>query len=591
MDSITDYVAGAARGGPAGEILIRVSLERALRALGVVVDVAESDAAFAALSAAPGATDAFALIILDPWTFVGANWAPRPFLPGREASTFLLSFFGMAAAGHGLELDVAHNILSPFPAPSAPNAFLGYALAPRWRGTMVAGPPDPPPAASAAEGAGSAFPPNATGATAADIAGGDDGEIVGESDGGLPPSTTIAAPRSGSRDGGGGNESRRRALPGREASRVAELPTAAVAAAAPLDALQRSSRLLTDAEEAALGLPPLPDKAPRRGVVWGKKPSYFDGKWDALARLAADADVQLHLTLDAASFPAELLLQKLRRPTARGSGGSGSASAVAAASPHEAAPAPTSLSASASAATALASRAPALLEEEEVPAFVLHGHLGPEEWQALLGGARFLLGLGDPLAGPSAVDALAAGAAFLCPEYASPKETYFHSQHPFLEAVVGPPYTCSYAWERSESLLACARAALDAPPLPPFIPRALTEAAYAKRVCDIFSPALAAHAALQPALLEEPPAAKAALQPDETLPLATLAAHEASLPPGPPALSPLAAQEPAPLLPGPPAFSASAAMERLASAVAEAESGWESVQRSVAERAGGMRGA
>jgi hypothetical protein len=54
------------RGGAAGEILVRRSLEGALADLGVAVTVARSDAAF-------DATDgcAFDYIIMDPWTWAG----------------------------------------------------------------------------------------------------------------------------------------------------------------------------------------------------------------------------------------------------------------------------------------------------------------------------------------------------------------------------------------------------------------------------------------------------------------------------------------------------------------------------------------
>ena len=72
MDSITEYVANSKSGGPAGEIIIRESLEWGLRELGVEPVVATSDAEFAALTATP---DAYDLIFLDPWTFVSPGEA------------------------------------------------------------------------------------------------------------------------------------------------------------------------------------------------------------------------------------------------------------------------------------------------------------------------------------------------------------------------------------------------------------------------------------------------------------------------------------------------------------------------------------
>ncbi len=97
---------------------------------------------------------------------------------------------------------------------------------------------------------------------------------------------------------------------------------------------------------------------------------------------------------------------------------------------------------------------------------------------------------GDPIAGPSAVDALAGGAAFLNPTFDTPRAGFFTSQHPFLSEHVGAPYVCDFRWEAPETLAACARAALDGPPLAPVIPAALSEAAHAARVRDIFGPLL-----------------------------------------------------------------------------------------------------
>ena len=68
MDSIKSYVQNSQRGGPAGEILVRKSLEEGLRQLGIEPIVAENDAQFHQLSANP---DSFQYFFLDPWTFVG----------------------------------------------------------------------------------------------------------------------------------------------------------------------------------------------------------------------------------------------------------------------------------------------------------------------------------------------------------------------------------------------------------------------------------------------------------------------------------------------------------------------------------------
>lgn len=46
---------------------------------------------------------------------------------------------------------------------------------------------------------------------------------------------------------------------------------------------------------------------------------------------------------------------------------------------------------------------------------------------------RRAAGLGDPLLGPSAIEAVASGVMFINPEYDTPKQDIYHSQHPFLK--------------------------------------------------------------------------------------------------------------------------------------------------------------
>jgi len=346
MDSLTQYVENAARGGPAGEILIRQRLQAALAALGGTVDVAASDDQFEQLTRTTAQVDAYSLIFLDPWTFVGRGWVPRPLIAGREGRVFLLSFFGMPdgpQAMHGAAIPPRH-VLTPYPVPGAGNGFLGYAQEPAWRGTRTGDPRSPSP-------------------------------------------------------------------------------------------------LLARAEEDARGLS-VPPRKLRQGVVWGKQAEYFRGRWPALERLAREARVALHVTLPPAAVPAAAVAAGLIVP---------------------------------------------------------HGHLGRDEWRALLASSRLMLGLGDPLSGPSAVDAVASGAVFLNPRYppGEPKERFFTSQHPFLQDAVGAPYVCSFDWTAFDTLLACALSALGgpdeegaAPDLPPFIPTELTEAAYSQRVRDIFEPVI-----------------------------------------------------------------------------------------------------
>lgn len=63
--------------------------------------------------------------------------------------------------------------------------------------------------------------------------------------------------------------------------------------------------------------------------------------------------------------------------------------------------------------------------------------------------------LGDPLSGPSAVDAVVAGCTYINPVFATPVKTIYHSQHPFLAQRVGEPYVCSFEQKVSRFLAAC----------------------------------------------------------------------------------------------------------------------------------------
>lgn len=59
---------------------------------------------------------------------------------------------------------------------------------------------------------------------------------------------------------------------------------------------------------------------------------------------------------------------------------------------------------------------------------------------------------GDPLSGPSAVDAVMAGCVYLNPVYATPTKKIYNSQHPYLAESVGEPYVCSFEQKVSTTL-------------------------------------------------------------------------------------------------------------------------------------------
>lgn len=89
---------------------------------------------------------------------------------------------------------------------------------------------------------------------------------------------------------------------------------------------------------------------------------------------------------------------------------------------------------------------------------VNHGHMESADWRSLLRGAKFVLGLGDPILGPTALEALAAGAILLNPSFAPPRPVegnagvLFDSQHPF-SAGIGPPYVLSIDLSQTERVV------------------------------------------------------------------------------------------------------------------------------------------
>ena len=101
------------------------------------------------------------------------------------------------------------------------------------------------------------------------------------------------------------------------------------------------------------------------------------------------------------------------------------------------------------------------------PNIVFHGHLESSEWRNLLRASKFVLGLGDPLLGPSAIDAVVSGCVFINPIYTDPRtkfpeltdpatgQPYYASQHPYLQHSVGKPYVCTAKAEDTPAMLQC----------------------------------------------------------------------------------------------------------------------------------------
>ena len=69
-------------------------------------------------------------IILDPWTWAGKGWKPKPFLKGQEQKVYMLDFFGSEKLkGSAFQLPVS-RFLTAFKTgeTNSGNTFLGYCM-------------------------------------------------------------------------------------------------------------------------------------------------------------------------------------------------------------------------------------------------------------------------------------------------------------------------------------------------------------------------------------------------------------------------------------------------------------------------------
>jgi len=119
------------------------------------------------------------------------------------------------------------------------------------------------------------------------------------------------------------------------------------------------------------------------------------------------------------------------------------------------------------------------------PNFQWVGHQTPDSWRKLLLKSKFLLGLGDPLLGPSAIDAIASGCMFINPIYSKPAKNGALSQHPYAADKIGPPHVCSYKIDDKNALKKCLILALNTN-LTPYVPPDFTREAHISRVKSIF---------------------------------------------------------------------------------------------------------
>jgi hypothetical protein len=87
------------------------------------------------------------------------------------------------------------------------------------------------------------------------------------------------------------------------------------------------------------------------------------------------------------------------------------------------------------------------------------GHQTRQSWLKLLSESHFLLGLGNPLLGPSAIDAIISGAVYINPMYKKPMRDRFQSQHDFAMEKIGSPFVCSYPEGDAVKALDCIKSA------------------------------------------------------------------------------------------------------------------------------------
>ena len=113
------------------------------------------------------------------------------------------------------------------------------------------------------------------------------------------------------------------------------------------------------------------------------------------------------------------------------------------------------------------------------------GHQTPTSWMDLLAESKFMIGLGNPILGPSAIDAISVGCMFLNPIFDKPVHGKFISQHPFAQKL-GPPYVCSYRAQDLHDLRRCVAEATKTQ-LHRFLPPDFHLQNYLQRVRKIFS--------------------------------------------------------------------------------------------------------
>lgn len=115
------------------------------------------------------------------------------------------------------------------------------------------------------------------------------------------------------------------------------------------------------------------------------------------------------------------------------------------------------------------------------------------EFLQLMTSSRFLLGVGMPVDGPTALEAIAHGCVFINPIFSPPRQQHgkptrfnYTSQHPFIEANFGPPHVYTIDILDPVVVEATVRAILASPPPPPLVHPAHTPQVYLENLRRIF---------------------------------------------------------------------------------------------------------
>jgi len=122
------------------------------------------------------------------------------------------------------------------------------------------------------------------------------------------------------------------------------------------------------------------------------------------------------------------------------------------------------------------------------------GPLPKEEWRALLADASFLLGLGDPILGPSPLEAMALGCTFINIKFKERRHIksgiFAESQHDWIQEVAtrdGTDQICIALEGNVEQVLECAKLAVARNSTSTYIPKEVRREEYDARLDKLFN--------------------------------------------------------------------------------------------------------